>query len=86
MRKFTIGEDWTPKKLGKICSCSFNKMPHFSVNSGNLRSSILLDVAFDVDDVIDINELRGYGMQPGEEELPDLVDERQQGNHLGYFF
>ena len=61
-------------------------MPHFSVNSGNLRSSILLDVAFDVDDVIDINELRGYGMQPGEEELPDLVDERQQGNHLGYFF
>lgn len=38
------------------------------------------DVAFDVDDVIDINELRGYGLQPGEEELPDLVDERQKGN------
>ncbi|XP_028393855.1 ubiquitin carboxyl-terminal hydrolase 5-like [Dendronephthya gigantea] len=50
MRKFTIGEDWTPKKL---------------------------DIAFDVDDVIDISELRGYGLQPGEEELPDLVDERQ---------
>ena len=39
-----------------------------------------VDVAFDVDDVIDISELRGYGLQPGEEELPDLVDERQNGN------
>ncbi len=33
-----------------------------------------------MDDVIDISELRGYGLQPGEEELPDLVDERQSGN------
>ena len=55
MRKFTIGEDWTPRKL---------------------------DVAFDVDDVIDISELRGYGLQPGEEELPDLVDERQKGPQI----
>jgi hypothetical protein len=37
-----------------------------------------------VDDVIDISELRGYGLQPGEEELPDLVDERQNGNQRGY--
>jgi hypothetical protein len=43
-----------------------------------------VDVAFDVDDVIDISELRGYGLQPGEEELPDLVDERQNGNQRGY--
>lgn len=48
MRKFTIGEDWAPKKL---------------------------DIAFDVDDVIDINELRGTGLQPGEEELPELEEE-----------
>ena len=39
------------------------------------------DIAFDVDDIIDISELRGYGLQSGEEELPDLVDERQNGNY-----
>ena len=39
-----------------------------------------------MDDVIDISELRGYGMQPGEEELPDLVDERQKGNQLRWIF
>lgn len=47
-RRFTIGDDWTPKKL---------------------------DIAFDVDDVLDINELRGTGLQPGEEELPDLEEQ-----------
>lgn len=48
MRKFTIGDDWVPKKL---------------------------DIAFDVDDVIDISDLRGTGLQPGEEELPELEEE-----------
>ena len=37
-----------------------------------------------MDDIIDISELRGYGLQPGEEELPDLVDERQSGNQHRY--
>ena len=45
---------------------------------------VFLDVAFDIDDIIDISELRGYGLQPGEEELPDLIDERQNGNRPSY--
>ena len=40
----------------------------------------LIDIAFDVDDVLDINELRGTGLQPGEEELPDLEEQPRNGN------
>eukprot|EP00112_Aurelia_sp_Birch-Aquarium-sp1_P012383 Seg2604.5 transcript_id=Seg2604.5/GoldUCD/mRNA.D3Y31 product="Ubiquitin carboxyl-terminal hydrolase 5" protein_id=Seg2604.5/GoldUCD/D3Y31 len=43
LRKFTVGDDWVPKKL---------------------------DVSVDVPDELDISQLRGKGLQPGEEELP----------------
>ena len=55
-----------------------------SLKTDKINFEFFLDVAFDIDDIIDINELRGYGIQPGEEELPDLIDERQNGNHPWY--
>lgn len=44
LKKFTIGDDWVPKKL---------------------------DVSIDVPDMLHLEALRGKGLQPGEEELPD---------------
>lgn len=43
-KKFTVGEDWTPKKL---------------------------DISLDVLQELDLTLLRGHGLQPGEEELPE---------------
>ncbi|GFS18934.1 ubiquitinyl hydrolase 1, partial [Elysia marginata] len=43
LKKFTIGDDWVPRKL---------------------------DVAVQMPDVLDLGQLRGRGLQPGEEELP----------------
>lgn len=43
LKKFTVGEDWVPKKL---------------------------DVSIDVPEELDLASLRGSGLQPGEEELP----------------
>jgi len=43
LRKFTVGEDWVPKKL---------------------------DVCVDMPEEMDLNWLRGTGLQPGESELP----------------
>ncbi|CAL1541737.1 unnamed protein product [Lymnaea stagnalis] len=43
LRKFTIGDDWVPRKL---------------------------DVSIQVPDELDLFQLRGFGLQPGEEELP----------------
>lgn len=44
VKKFTLGEDWVPKKL---------------------------DVSIEVSQELDITCLRGTGLQPGEEELPE---------------
>nr|XP_042913406.1 ubiquitin carboxyl-terminal hydrolase 5-like [Parasteatoda tepidariorum] len=44
LKKFTIGDDWVPKKL---------------------------DVSIDVPDILDLGVLRGMGIQPDEEELPE---------------
>ncbi|EDO49878.1 predicted protein, partial [Nematostella vectensis] len=44
MKKFTIGEDWVPKKL---------------------------DVALEILEELDLTALRGTGLQPGEEQLPE---------------
>ena len=43
IKKFTLGDDWVPKKL-----------------NANLQ----------VPDIINLSYLRGYGLQPGEEQLP----------------
>ena len=74
MRKFTIGEDWTPKKLGNE-----NNLELFYGCMCYTSFAFPSDIAFDVDDVIDISELRGYGLQPGEEKLPEQLDEQQNG-------
>ncbi|KFM58922.1 Ubiquitin carboxyl-terminal hydrolase 5, partial [Stegodyphus mimosarum] len=49
LKKFTIGDDWVPKKL---------------------------DVSIDVPEVLDLSMLRGKGIQPGEEELPESGADR----------
>ena len=41
-------------------------------------SSTLLDISLDVDQELDISCLRGTGLQPGEEELPEA--NAQPGN------
>lgn len=43
-KKFTLGDDWVPKKL---------------------------DISIDVPDQLDISYIRGAGIQPGEERLPE---------------
>lgn len=48
LKKFTIGDDWVPKKL---------------------------DISLDVPDEIDLSYLRGTGIQPNEEELPEPPSE-----------
>ncbi|XP_065340224.1 ubiquitin carboxyl-terminal hydrolase 5 [Cloeon dipterum] len=45
LKKFTLNEDWTPRKL---------------------------DVAVEMPDVLDLSQIRGKGLQPNEEALPDL--------------
>ncbi|XP_054724568.1 ubiquitin carboxyl-terminal hydrolase 5-like [Uloborus diversus] len=47
LKKFTIGEDWVPKKL---------------------------DVSLDVPEELDLSVIRGKGIQPGEEELPETAE------------
>lgn len=44
LKKFTLGDDWSPKKL---------------------------DIAVDVPDLLDLARIRGNGLQPGEESLPE---------------
>ncbi|GFT00664.1 ubiquitin carboxyl-terminal hydrolase 5 [Nephila pilipes] len=51
LKKFTIGDDWVPKKL---------------------------DVSLDVPDELDLSALRGKGIQPGEEELPEAVSTEKE--------
>ncbi|GBN87747.1 Ubiquitin carboxyl-terminal hydrolase 5, partial [Araneus ventricosus] len=51
LKKFTIGDDWVPKKL---------------------------DVSLDVPDGLDLSSLRGKGMQPGEEELPESTSTEKE--------
>lgn len=55
MRRFTIGDDWRPKKL---------------------------DVFLEVPDELDLESLRGKGLQPGEKELP----EEGGNNSRNHFF
>ncbi|XP_053379534.1 ubiquitin carboxyl-terminal hydrolase 5-like [Mercenaria mercenaria] len=50
-KKFTVGEDWVPKKL---------------------------DVSLDVLQELDLSPLRGHGLQPGEEELPEAPAQQSQ--------
>lgn len=58
LKKFTLGDDWVPKKL---------------------------DVAIDVPDILDLEDLRGRGLQPGEEQLPEnrIVTGDECGNVPG---
>ncbi|WAR15202.1 UBP5-like protein [Mya arenaria] len=49
LKKFTVGEDWVPKKL---------------------------DISLGVLEELDISFLRGSGLQPGEEELPEAQQEQ----------
>nr|CAB3267567.1 ubiquitin carboxyl-terminal hydrolase 5 [Phallusia mammillata] len=53
LKKFTVGEDWIPKKL---------------------------DVSIDMPELLDLNEYRGTGIQPGETPLPDIDPPSQQTN------
>lgn len=50
-KKFTVGDDWVPKKL---------------------------DISLDVLQELDLSPLRGHGLQPGEEELPETPAEQTQ--------
>ncbi|KAL4221190.1 Ubiquitin carboxyl-terminal hydrolase 5 [Mactra antiquata] len=50
-KKFTVGEDWVPKKL---------------------------DISLDVLQELDLSPLRGKGLQPGEETLPEPAGEQPQ--------
>lgn len=40
--------------------------------SGECNLSHFVDVSIDMPDLLDINHLRARGLQPGEEELPDI--------------
>ncbi len=45
----------------------------------------VLDVSLDMPDVLDLTSLRGQGLQPGEEEMPDggPPAEQPQGKYCG---
>ena len=45
--------------------------------------SFLLDVEVDVPDALDLSSLRGRGIQPGEEELPDETASKQSDDDKG---
>ncbi|XP_043243919.1 ubiquitin carboxyl-terminal hydrolase 5-like [Amphibalanus amphitrite] len=49
LQRFTVGDDWLPKKL---------------------------DVSIPVPDELDLSSLRGSGLQPGEQELPEPAGDR----------
>ncbi len=49
----------------------------------NINSySLCVDVSIDVPDLLDLSALRGQGLQPGEEELPEAaaLEPEQPGN------
>ena len=48
---------------------------------------LFADVSVDVPDVLDISHLKGNGLQPGEEELPEAVDpQSKQGFQINILF
>ena len=48
-----------------------------------LSFSFSLDVEVDVPDALDLSSLRGTGIQPGEEELPDETASKQSDDDEG---
>ena len=65
MAKFSFGEDWVPKKYGKMI---FNNLLLVMIPSFTWH---VTDVLIDVPEELDLGHLRGRGLQSGEEELPE---------------
>ena len=65
MAKFTLGDDWVPKKYGQ-----FSPLHHYYIIQYVFVVS-LTDVLIDVPEELDISHLRGCGLQAGEVELPE---------------
>lgn len=69
-----INAKTTAKKTTKLASMPDFLMLH--LKKFTLKedwTSVKLDVAIDIPEVLDLETLRGTGKQPGEEELPELV-------------
>lgn len=83
LKKFTIGDDWVPKKLGKASVCvlyPYNfPLADLLCNTVTHWVSIMTDVAVDVPDILDLTGIRGKGKQPSEEELPSDKPEETGG-------
>ena len=65
-----------PIKFGKDLKYKF-------LFTHTLSLSFLLDVEVDVPDALDLSSLRGKGIQPGEEELPDETASKQSDDDEG---
>ena len=69
MAKFSFGEDWVPKKYGIYVYI-------WIIHNHNFFWCTILyvyyaDVVVNVPEELDLSHLRGQGLQPGEEELPE---------------
>ena len=71
LAKFSFDENWVPIKFGEDLKCKFYPV------------SFSLDVEVDVPDALDLSSLRGTGIQPGEEELPDETASKQSDDDEG---
>ena len=95
LSKFTLGDDWVPKKYGEpllppslssSSSLSFSPSLYlpFHPPPPPTHTHTHTDVLIDVPLMLDLSHLRGHGLQEGEVELPEgeAPSNQQQGKSV----